>query len=378
MISILELVASSRGGGAVHVRDLTRILDSNRFYVTVAMAEDGGNVTATDFTDYNVPFHRLDIASGPALAALLKLRGLLREKSFDILHCHGGRGAFYGRMAAALLRGGRPRVVYSIHGFTAPRYGFVKSRILLGLERLLVPFTDAFIAVSEAERKDFLAAGFARPERVHLVRYGIDTGRFADVVIDKGEQRTALGVPVRAALVTTVCRLYFPKDPYTLLKAFAMVRAQCSHAHLLIVGDGPYRPQVESLITELGLTTDVTLAGFRRDIPEILAGSNIFVLSTTAGEGLPITILEAMSSGLPVVASDVTGVKEEVMHEETGLIVPPTNPVALSEALLALLSDEQRASAMGSEGRRRAEKLFALERMAQETMGIYDAVINQV
>lgn len=377
MISILELVASSRGGGAVHVRDLTTVLDSNRFSVGVAMAEDGGNVTATDFTECNVPFHRLDLASGPSLRALLKLRGLVKEEGFDILHCHGARAAFHGRVAAALLRGRRPRVVYSIHGFTAPRYGFVKSRILLGEERLLVPFTDAFIAVSEAERKDFLATGFASSERVHLVRYGIDIARFAGVVVDRAEQRTALGVPVGAALVTTVCRLYFPKDVNTLLKAFAIVRTQRPSVHLLIVGEGPYRPQVESLVAELGLTTHVTLAGLRRDIPQILGVTDVFVLSTTAGEGLPITILEAMSSGLPVVASDVTGVKEEVMHQETGLIVPAKNAVALSEALLDLLTNDQRARAMGQRGRERAEESFTLERMGRETTQVYEDLLGQ-
>jgi glycosyltransferase involved in cell wall biosynthesis len=377
MISILELVASSRGGAPVHVRDLTRVLDANRFSVTVAMAEDGGNVTATDFTDYNVRFHRLDMATGFSLRVLVQLRKLLQEESFHIVHCHWARAALYGRLAATSLGTRHPRTVYTIHGFAAPHYGLPKRTILLGIERVLAPVTDAFIAVSEAERKDFLAAGFAPPERVHLLRYGIDIARFADVVIDKGKQRTALGVPVAAALVTTVCRLYFPKDVFTLLRAFAMVRAQCPRVHLLIVGDGPYRPQVESLIGELGLTTDVTMAGFRRDIPQILAVSDVFVLSTTPGEGLPITILEAMSSGLAVVASDVTGVKEEVVHQETGLIVPPKNPVALSEALLGLLRDEQKVKMMGQKGRARAEELFTLERMARETMAIYESLISQ-
>lgn len=378
MISVLELVASSRGGAPVHVRDLSTHLDSRRFAVTVAMSQDGGHITAADFTACHIPFHQLDMASGLSMTTLLRLRRLLQEKHFDILHCHWARAAFYGRLAAALLGSGRPRIVYTIHGFAAPHYGFVKSRILLGMERLLMPLTDVFIAVSEAERTDFLAAGFAPRERVHLVRYGIDTARFADMVVDEAEQRTVLGVPVDATLVTTVCRLYFPKDVDTLLKAFAMVSAQCPRVHLLVVGDGPYRPQVESLIAQLGLATDVTLAGFRRDIPQILAVSDIFVLSTTAGEGLPITILEAMASGLPVVASDVTGVKEEVIHQHTGLTVPPKNPVALFEALLDLLRDEQKASTMGRRGRVRAEKLFTLERMARETIAIYEALTSQV
>lgn len=378
MISILELVPSSRGGGATHVLDLTRLLDPRQFAVMVAMPEDGGNVSAGDFTDHNVPFHRLDIAGGPSFTAFQQLRRLLQPRGFHILHCHGARAAFYGRLVAGSLGSRRPKVVYSIHGFTAPFYGLVKRTTLLSMERLLSRFTDAFIAVSEAERKSFLTAGSGPPERMRLVRYGIDTERFANVVVDRAEQRTALGVPAGSVLVTTVCRLYFPKDVDTLIRAFAMVRAQCPGVHLLVVGDGPYRPRVESLIAELGLATHVTLAGLRRDIPQILAVSNIFVLSTTDGEGLPITILEAMSSGLPVVASDVTGVREEVVHQETGLIVPPKDPLALSRALADLLSSDKEVRAMGKRGRTRVEQYFTLERMGRETSAVYEELVSSI
>lgn len=378
MISALELVASSRGGGAVHVRELTRLLDSRRFAVTVAMPEDGGNITAADFTAYNVPFHRLDMAAGPSFTALLKLRRLLEEKGFDILHCHGARAAFYGRLATASLGSRRHRIVYTIHGFAAPHYAFPRRTILLGIERVLSPVTDAVICVSEAEWKAFLAAGLGSPERVYLVRHGIDSARFRDAVVDRAEQRTALGVPVDAPLVTTICRLYRPRDFDTLLRAFAMVRAQSPDVHLLIVGDGPYRPRIDALISRLGLAPNVTLTGFRRDIPQILAVSDIFVLSTAFWEGLPLTILEAMASGLPVVASDVGGIREEVNHQETGFIVPPKNPVALFEALLDLLANEQKARAIGQMGRERAEEYFTLERMARETIAIYEDLISEV
>lgn len=376
MISILELVASSRGGGAVHVRDLIRVVDSSRFTPAVAMAEDGGHVTAADFTDYGVPFHQLDIASGPSLTPLLKLRRLLRRESFDILHCHGARAAFYGRAVAGLLGGGRPRVVYTIHGFAAPHYGFPRRTILMGMEHILSLVTDAVICVSEAERNSFVAAGFGPPERLHLVRCGIDVARFRDVVVQRAEQRAALGVPVDGRLVTTICRLYRPRDFETLLHSFAVVREGIRDVHLLIVGDGPYRPRIESLISELSLVPHVTLAGFRPDIPHILAVSDIFVLATDLWEGLPITILEAMASGLPVVASDVGGIPEEIIHQQTGIVVPPRNPPVLSRSLLELLSDGQRARRMGERGRKRVDEYFTLERMGRETAEVYEKLMR--
>ena len=371
MITVLELVASSRGGGAVHMRDLVMHLDHGQFAVSVAMPEDGGNVTVTDFSAQGVACHPVDIAGGPSLGSLLALRRLLRDGEYDILHCHGARAAFYGRLAAGSMGRGRPKVVYSIHGFTAPFYGLAKRTLLLSAERVLSPFTDAFIVVSEAERKNFSAAGFGPAERMFLVRYGIDADRFANVVVDRAQQRTALGVPPGSDLVTTVCRLYFPKDVETLIRAFAKVRVQCPGVHLLVVGDGPYRPRVESLVAELDLAAHVTLAGLRRDIPQTLAVSDVFVLSTTDGEGLPITILEAMSSGLPVVASDVTGVSEEVVHGETGLVVPPKDPLALSRELVDLLTAREEARAMGKRGRERIDEYFTMERMVRETAAIY-------
>jgi glycosyltransferase involved in cell wall biosynthesis len=374
VISVLELTASSRGGGAVHVRDLVRILDPSRFAPAVAMPEDAGHVTAADFTGYGVPFHRLDIASGPSLTALRKLRSLISGQRFDILHCHGARAAFYGRLAAALLGKSRPKIVYSIHGFAAPHYALPRRSVLLGIERLLSPLTDAVICVSAAERESFATEGFGPPERLHLAHHGIDAVRFRDVLVDQARQRAALSVPLGASLVTTICRLYRPRDFETLLSAFARVRLEFSTAHLLIVGDGPYRARIESLIKDLHIAPHVTLAGFRRDTPEVLATSDIFVLSTALWEALGLTILEAMASGLPVVASDVGGITEAVIHQETGIVVPPKNATILYESLLDLLANKGKARAMGQRGQERVFEYFTLERMGRDTMAVYEGL----
>jgi glycosyltransferase involved in cell wall biosynthesis len=375
VISILELTASSRGGGAVHVRDLVRALDSSRFAPVVAMAQDGGNVTAADFTDHGVPFHQLDIAGGPSPTAALKVRRLLKQESYGILHCHGARAALLGRLAAASLGDRRPTVVFSVHGFATPHYGLARRSILLAIERALTTVTDAVICVSEAERQDLLSAGFGPPERLRLVRHGIDARPYRQAVVDKVAQRAALNVPADASLITTICRLYRPRDFNTLLGGFATVRAESPRAHLLIVGDGPYRQRIESQINQLNLAPYVTLAGFRRDIPEILSVSDVFVLSTALWEALGLTILEAMASQVPVVASEVGGIKEAVSHQETGILVPPGQPGALSAALLDLLANEHKAKAMGQKGRQRVEELFTLERMARETAEVYESVM---
>jgi glycosyltransferase involved in cell wall biosynthesis len=376
MISILHLVASSRGGGAVHVRDLATHLDRRRFAVSVAMPEDGGNVVGADFAGHAVDFHRLGIAATPSPLTLLRLRRLLRDERYELLHCHGARAAFWGRLAATSLGRGRPKVIYTIHGFTAPHRPFPKRAALLATERALSPVTTAVIAVSSAEQSAFLAAGLAAPHKIHVIHNGIDMARFRNTQLERSDQRAALGLPAHVPLITTVSRLYFPRDFETLLNAFDLVRQRLPEARLLIVGDGPYRPRVESLTRGLGLTSHVTIAGMRRDVARILGATDVFVLSTCLVEGLPLTILEAMASSLPVVASDVGGINEAVIHGETGLLVQAQDPVALSEAMLDLLVNTSKAKTLGERGHERAAARFTLERMVQETASVYETVMQ--
>ena len=367
-LRVLEVVASSRGGGAVHVRDLATNLDPERFRVTVAMPEDGGHVGRADFTSHGVAFEALPIASGFRLGALLALRRLAMQA--DILHLHGARAALFGRLAAASLSKHRPRVLYTIHGFAAPHYGRFRRTLLLGLERLLSRWTDTVIAVSASEREVFLTATGYPPGTVRIVWNGISLAPFQSLTGRKVLRQTS-GLPQGMALVITVCRLYKPRDFTTLLRAFQGLSHRMD-VHLLIVGDGPYRPEVEALIKALGLEKRVTLLGFRRDVPALLGASDLFVLSTDLWEGLPLTILEAMAAGRPVVASRIGGIVEAVSEGETGLLVPPKDPVALEEAMYSLLSNPAKAAAMGQAGRERVARHFTLERMVQEIAVIYE------
>jgi glycosyltransferase involved in cell wall biosynthesis len=387
-ISVLELVASSRGGGAVHVRDLTQGLDPKRFVMQVGMAEDGGNVGREDLA--GIPFHPLDIAAGFSLAALRQLRRLL--PGVDIVHLHGARAALFGRLAAlSLPRQRRPRVIYSIHGFAAPHYPAPRRQILLEVERALAPATDLWICVSHAEKESLLAAGVADARRVRVIWNGIDLQRFGDPTVQPREVRLALGLPAdsfpekpspaareygvrtrSAYVVTTICRLFRPRDFPTLLNAFQQVRAKLPDAHLLVIGDGPLRPEVEAAVAALHLEGAVHLLGMRRDVPRLLRATDVLVLSSTGWEGLPLTVLEAMASSLPVVASDVGGTREAVVNGETGFLFPASDVTALAQHILALAADPALAQRMGQRGQARVQELFTLQRMARETAAVYE------
>lgn len=373
----MHVVSSSRGGGAEHVRCLVKGLDRTRFVAGVAMPEDGGNVAAGDFE--GTAFLPLNIAVGFSPREVFRLRRFIKEGGkeggFDLIHCHGMRAALFGRLTALSLLWKRPRVVFTVHGFATPHYRFLKRTGLLWLERALSPVTDAVICVSEAEREAFTRAGLAADDKVRVVWNGIDLDRFRAVRLEKKARRLELGLPVGAFLLTTVCRLYQPRDLDTLLRAFASVRREMAQAHLLIVGDGPDRSQVEQAIEALGLGESVTLAGIRRDVPEILAASDLFVLASARWEGLPLTVLEAMASGLPAVVSDVGGTGEALQHGVSGLLVPPRDVPRLAEAVLTLARDEEKRRRMGESGRARAEALFGLDRMSRQTEEVYETLL---
>jgi len=373
-VRVLELVASSRGGGAAHVRDLAAGLQQLGYDVWVGMAQDGGNVRPEDLEAKGVIFHRLDFATGFSVSALGRLRGLLAD--VQILHLHGARAALFGRLALlSLPSGSRPRSIYSIHGFAAPHYAFARRQLLLGVERLLAPATDWWVCVSNAERQALLSTGIADPLRVQVIWNGIDTSRFTPERTGQSDTKRDLGLPVDAYVATTICRLFRPRDFGTLLAAFRSVKSELDSAHLLIVGDGPLRSEVENQVRALQLKSSVHLLGMRRDIPRLLQASDVLVLSSRGWEGLPLTVLEAMASALPVIASDVGGTREALQDGETGYLYPPGDAATLASLLLRLASDPALAAAMGRSGLARVRQYFGVGRMVQETAALYERLV---
>lgn len=370
--NILHLVASSHGGGATHVRDLALGLPRDRFHSTVAMPLDGGNVSPADFTAAGIEFAPVNIASRFAWREVRCLRRLLRAGGLHLLHVHGARAALYGRLAAATLHP-RPRVVFSIHGFATPFYSPLKRSLYLGIERILQRVTDRTICVAQAEADLFLSLGLTTRERTRVVPYGIDVARFATPCADIAGLREQLDVG-QGPVLLTVCRLNVPRDFDSLLIAFQKLHAELPTAHLLIVGDGPQRAKVETLIHSLALTHCAHVTGLRDDVPALMALADVYVLTSYGWEGYPISTLEAQAAGVPVVVTDAGGSREAVQHEETGLVVPKRRPDLLAEALLRLLHNPDLRQRMGKAEQRRARQEFARERMIERIVAVYDEI----
>ena len=293
------------------------------------------------------------------LLGLLELASIVRRERPHIVHVNSAKAAALGRAAAWLTR--VPIRVYTVHGWSYTAHTGASSALYLWAERLLRPLTTVTICVAESERRAGLEARTCDEATTVVIHNGVDVAG-----------PTARETRTERCRLVTVGRLQAPKDALTLIRALAeLPRGACE---AVIVGDGPDRPALESEARRLDLQSVVQLAGERNNIPELLAASDVFVLSSRS-EGLPLSILEAMAAGLPVVATNVGGVPELVVQEETGFLVPPGDPQALAVALERLLGDSTLRRRLGAAGRLRAEERFDLVSTRQAHLDLYSTLL---
>ncbi len=371
-IKLLHLVASSHGGAATHIRDLVRGLPED-YHSTVAMPFNGGNVSENDFETAGATPLSVCIETGFVWKEFLHLRRILQTNNFQIFHLHGARAAFYGRLVAATLSY-RPRIVFTIHGFATPFHSVFKRTVYLWLERVLQQITDRTICVAQAEADVFLSFKLTTPNKISIVPYGIDVARFSTPPPILNPLLDILDTN-HGPVILTICRLNVPRDFGSLLTAFEKVLTEFPDAHLLIVGDGPQRAEVETLIHRLELNYAVHITGFRDDIPALMALADVYVLTSYGWEGYPISTLEAQAAAVSVVVTDAGGSKEAVLNEETGLVVPKCQPDALGKALMRLLQDSDLCQRLGAAGQQRASQEFSRERMVKNIEAIYGKVV---
>jgi glycosyltransferase involved in cell wall biosynthesis len=306
---------------------------------------------------------------------------LMRRERFAVVHVHTPVAAALGRIAAWFAH--TPVVVSTAHGFyfhdLMPRWA---QRAHTRIERLLCRWcTDALFTQSAEDRDTAVREGLLPADRVFCIGNGVDVGQFS--VPSRQDVRSAFGFLPSDPVVLFVGRLVREKGVEELLRAMAEVVVEVPDAKLLIVGgtlaserDQKTARRVEQIVARRDLATLVIFAGPRDDIPEILSAVDLFVLPSRR-EGMPRTILEAMAAGKPVVATDIRGCREEVIHEVTGLLVPVADPHALAQSISRLLANKEEAAQMGEAGRRRAESGFDEKRVLDRQVSVYAQLVNQ-
>lgn len=304
------------------------------------------------------------------LQFIVRLLRLLGREPFDVVQTSAAKASLYGRLVARLA--GVPAIIFTAHGF--PFHDFMHPLlhwVLANLERLMSRWcTDMVVSVSELDRRYAVRAGIVPADRIATIQNGID---LPGAMPDRQTARRALGLDARAKVVGMVGRLSRQKAPEDFLRAAALIAQGFSDAIFLLVGDGPLRSDMERLAAALGIGSRVRFLGFRNDIPLVMGALDVFALASL-WEGLPLTILEAMAAGRPVVATAVNGVPEVVEHGRTGFLAPPRAVEKLAAHIGTLLRDPASARAMGEAGRRRVQEHFTLERAIASLSDLYQAL----
>ncbi len=303
------------------------------------------------------------------LLATLHLFVLIRRGRYDLVHTHTSKAGFLGRWAA--WAAGVPAILHSSHGTILEGYfSPAVTWLFATLERLTARISSAIICLTQLEISQYLRARVGSRSQYTHVYNGIDLERFRPRSSARQSARNRLACGRDTVVYMTVGRLVPVKGYDDLLQAFRTVVERVPQSKLFIIGEGERRARLERQACTLGLEEAVEFLGWREDVDDLLDACDVFVLSSL-NEGLGLVVVEAMAKKLPVVATRVGGVPEVVVEGRTGVLVKPSSPNDMAEAMVELGSSPELRSAFGSAGRRRAEKYFSIESTVRSTEAIY-------
>ncbi len=289
------------------------------------------------------------------------VRRLIRKENINIINTHSSKDSWIATIGAR-LSGRRHAIVRTRH----LAIGIKKS-----LTYTLLP--DKIVTVSEFVRRLFIEQGI-QPDKVVTIHSGIDLREFDPLKTDN-TLRKETGISSAAPVIVMVAILRFDKGHYYFVHAAKKVLKKFPDAKFLIVGEGPQRANIEGYINEFGLNGNVLMLGLRGDIPRILASANLYVIPSLR-EGMGQSTMEAMSMGLPVIASNVGGLPELVIDNQTGILIPPKDISALAEAIIELLSDKEKSERLARCAQQSIKDNYAIEKTVDRTLNLYAELLQ--
>jgi len=369
-VRLLECIRQGQiGGGETHLLSLVENIDKERFDPVVLSFTEGPMVDR--LRAMGIPTHVIYTEKPFDVSKRKEVRQFLQRHGVELIHAHGTRAASNVMHVARQM--GIP-VVYTVHGwsFHNDQSFLVRNLRKMG-ERYLTSRSSLNISVSASNKQTGVEA--MRGFRSQVINNGIDRNKF-DPESVSGRLRQELQLPEDAIMVLFLARFTAHKQPLTLMRAFKEALPALPALHLVLVGDGDQKAEAQALVEEWGLGDKISLLPFRQDVPQVLAGADVYVLPSL-WEGLPIGLLEAMAMGKAIVATNVDGTREVIRDGENGLLVDAGNIPQLTNALVSIGKDAGLRQRLGLIARQTVRSKFDAAAMTREIEAAYTEVLKQ-
>jgi glycosyltransferase involved in cell wall biosynthesis len=384
-IRVLRVIARlNMGGPAIHVANLTSGLEPLGYETTlvagsVARGEDSMAFLADRLgvSVVSVPEMQREISALHDARSAFQVAEIMRETRPHILHTHTAKAGAIARAAAVLAGDARPKVVvHTFHGHVLRGYfGPLRTAVFRQVERTLARPSDALIAVSPEVRDDLVELGVAPAGKFVVVRLGIPLAERLDDASEDLDLRELYGIPRDAFVVGWVGRMTGVKDTGVVLQTVAALRARGVNAVVCLVGDGPDREPLEELAHELDIARASYFAGYQSDVAGFYRLFDAFFLPSV-NEGTPVSAIEALATGTPVVANRVGGVPDVVRDGIDGFLVEPGDVEAAADRLETLARDPEVRTRFGEAGRERVRDRYAVARLVEDVDRLYRSLLD--
>lgn len=364
-ITVLHILSSADiAGGEGYVRDLLKYADKKNKHLVV-LPYRGPFVEVLEDCRYN--FTIIDMEKRFSIRSILLLVQFIKENRVDIVHTHGYRANFYGRIACMLAG------VKSVSTVHVSLYDYVKTSsfiryIYIKLERILSYRTSVFICISNAMKQDMLTLGID-PQKIVVIKNGVDLERFYPRHVQDKLKRE-LGIKTNGPIVGTVGRMVTEKGQIYLIEALQYLKTDWKDLKCLFIGEGPMLPQLRKMASDSGIEDMCIFAGIRKDIEFSYSILDVFVLPSLR-EPFGLVLLEAMASGIPVIATAAGGPLEFIGPDVNGVLVPVADSKALALKISCLLSNKGKAQAIATEGRRTVENQYSVKKTVKKVEEVY-------
>jgi len=370
---ILYVITSTGIGGAEKILCQTaKSMDKNKYHVSICSLKEKGEM-AEDIERHGIAVHCLHMVNKEGFVgwisstiALFQLFSYLRKVRPEIVHSFLFRANILARIAGYLT--GVPIIISSIRVMGG------EKRYFHFIERITSFMVEHYIAVSESVKNYVMQKSKISDENITVIYNGtdIENHNYSNVK----NVKMPFGVEDGDDILVTVGRLHKQKGHAYLLHAISMVEKEMPRLKLLIIGEGEEENNLKILAETLDLTDKIIFAGLRYDVEKILPVAGLFILPSL-WEGTPNVLLEAMAARKPVIATEVGGIPEVVVHGRTGILVPPEDSDALANAIKNLLKDKLKAEEMGKAGRLRVEEHFTIAGMLKKTEKLYQRILKE-